>query len=99
MDATFGCTPWAAAKVTGATGLSTMNKRCVSAQTGPGVYTITLDEDLDAAERSASVTCRGGGAFIPEVVDTSDTVLTVHTYDDTGVAANCDFDIMVVRCI
>ena len=98
MAETFGCTPWATAKVTGATGVATMAKGCATATTGAGVYTITLDKLLDATERNAQVTCRGG-AFICRTVDTSDTVITVNTYDDTGAAANCDFDIMIERCI
>ena len=98
MDANFGYTPWAAAKVTGGTGASTMAHRCVSARTGQGVYTITLDLALDATERSIQITCLTADSMV-SYVDTTDNVITVSTFDNAAAAQDRDFNIVVCRCI
>lgn len=71
----------------------------VPAKTGAGVYTLTLDEAIDAIECVVTVTPRTTPDIAPSVVQTSDTVKTVNmrTIAAGPVAADCAFDFKVER--
>jgi len=89
--------------VVGATGAALGGAGFVSAGgTGggtPGIYTLTLDQAVDASECAILVSRRGAAAAADGtfgVAHTSDTVKTV-TYTQAGVAADVDFDFCVLR--
>jgi len=85
--------------VNGTTGLAVAGAGFVAAG-GAGVYTITLDQAVDATECAILVTGRGPAAAADgtfTVTQTSDTVKTVN-YTEAGVAAAADFDFLVLRC-
>lgn len=87
----------AMASVNGGTGAAVVARGCVTARTGVGVYTVTLDRDCDAADCVIQATLRGGainGGIL--VTHTSDTVKTVNT-STAAAAADRDFDISVFR--
>lgn len=91
----------AAASVTGATGAAVVARNCVTARTGAGVYTVTVP-DIDAADCIVLVTIRGaaGVGSTCQVVHTSDTVKTISTFDvaaGANVAADHDFDIVIMK--
>lgn len=90
----------AAARVTGATGASTMAQGCVSARSAAGVYTLTLtvgQTEYDATEGFA-MACGTGATFANFVVqDTSDTVKTVRAFDAAGAALDADFSFLAFR--
>lgn len=92
LDRIAGCS------VTGATGAAVVADACATARTALGTYTVTLDTAIDATESlvSTSVRAAGAGAFI-DVTHTSDTVLTVTTYNAAGAAADINFDLCVFR--
>lgn len=85
--------------VNGTTGLRVSGAGFVAAG-GAGVYTLTLDQPVDAAECSILVSRRGAAAAADGtfgVAHTSDTVKTV-TYTEAGVAAAVNFDFAVLNC-
>jgi hypothetical protein len=86
--------------VAGGTGTAVSGAGFVSARTGAGVYTLTLDEPVDSTECAILVSRRGAAAGADEtfsVEHTSDTVKTV-TCTAAGVATDSDFDFAVLRC-
>jgi hypothetical protein len=91
----------ASGSVAGGTGARVSGQGAASARTGAGVYTLTMD-GIDAAECAIVATVRaaaGVGSTI-DVVHTSDTVKTVHTFDvaaGANVATDHDFDFVVLR--
>jgi hypothetical protein len=67
------------------------------ARTGPGVYTLTLDSDLDATEGSVLIQSMTAG-LISYVADTSDTVKTItFTAAAGGAATDAQFAWHVLR--
>ena len=78
----------AACDIVGATGVASTSRNCAVARTGAGVYTVTLPSGygLDVDETIINVTVEGVG--IPAAIVTSDTVVTVSTFDAAGVAAD-----------
>jgi hypothetical protein len=81
----------------GGTGTEVWGSGGLGAQTGVGLYTITLDQPIDATENSFQVKVRGATPGFATVEQTSDAVKTVHTFDTAGNAANMDFDWEVVQ--
>jgi len=69
-----------------------------AAATGTGVYTLTLDQPVDAAECAILVTARGATPGFAHVVHTSDTVKTVNMVDAAGAAQDTAFDFAVLNC-
>jgi len=84
--------------VLGATGATVSGSGFVSARSAKGVYTLTLDQPVNASQCSAMATVRAGAVTNSEVVigHTSDTVKTVLTAD-AGVAADHNFDFVIFR--
>jgi len=63
-----------------------------------GVYTLTLDQPVDGSQCSANATLRGGSAGMIELEHTSASVKTVKTFDNTGAAADSNFDFQILNC-
>ena len=94
MAGGYPLTLWAAGSISGA-GAVVKQKGCALARTGVGIYTVTLDRDLDAADAAINVTPRGGaGNANPQVAHTSDTVKGVNMFV-AAVATDVGFDVMV----
>lgn len=92
---TFG----AYGSVNGADGAKVSGAGFASARTGAGVYTLTLQEPVDATQCAILVSRRGAAAAADEtfsVAHTSDTVKTV-TCTAAGVATDSSFDFAVLR--
>lgn len=85
----------AAGKVTGATGASSTLFGAVPARTGAGVYTITMDQQVDSAFCCAIATLVGGDGGRITITHTSDAVKTVNTFNAAGAAADVDFHIRI----
>lgn len=83
--------------VDGATGTKVSGAGFASAQTGPGVYTITLDQPVDSTECVCIATPRTASARFVTMVQTSDNVKTVYTVDDAGAATNASFDFVILN--
>ena len=84
------------ARVTAGTGVASNARGCVTARTGAGVYTVTLDKLAD--EEECIVLTEIQTAAIDDgiqVVHTSDTVKTLNSFDG-GVATDCDFAVVVM---
>ena len=64
-----------------------------------GIYPLTLEQPIDAAECVCLVTFRGAGGLdhTCEVTHTSDTVKTVTVNDNAPAAADAAFDILILR--
>jgi hypothetical protein len=96
----FGSIKFAAGAIVAAT---TFNNGAVAVRTGLGVTTLTLTESLNAASCQVLITRRDAGTgFPPTVVDTSDTVKTVNTFDATAGGAgaadrNFDYEVWAVN--
>jgi hypothetical protein len=73
----------------------------VAAGHAAGIYPLTLDQQIDAAECVVQVTPRTTANIAPSVVQTTDIIKTVNmTTIETGagrVAADCAFDVAVWR--
>jgi hypothetical protein len=81
-----------AGAVTGATGAAVWSAGDVlPARTGPGVYTLTRGLQIDPTQRGTHVSCRNALDFNATVVETSDAVSTVNTFNQAGVATDTDF--------
>lgn len=96
IDAKF----WAAAGgVVGGTGVAAIQRGCAMARTGAGVYTMTLDREVDATECTIQVTPRQAAAAQYSVQHTSDTVKTISTFDAATGATPTDttFDVLVIK--
>lgn len=90
---------WAAAHVN-ADATVQFVRGCTVADGGVGIYTITLDKEIDAAECVLIATPRQGVDHTAVVVDTSDAVKTVRTYDGAaGAAADTEFSFVCIRCV
>ncbi len=89
----------AAASVVAGTGAATVARGCVTARTGAGVYTVTLDQALDAADGVCMATVRGANPVALQVVHTSDTVKTVNGLALAAgqAATDADFDFVAFR--
>lgn len=87
---------WAAGKMTGA-GVLVFQRGCVLARTGAGVYTITLDKEIDAAECTILATPNVAGDAAIGVVDTSDAVKTLNAFNTAGAATDTDFSFVILR--
>jgi hypothetical protein len=85
-----------AAGSVGTNGTAVWAAGAVSARTGAGVYTLTLDAPADAADCSILVTPRTTAQIGCYVVHTSDTVKTVHALL-VAVATDTAFDFAVIR--
>lgn len=85
----YGSVSSAGAKVSGA--------GFVPAQSAKGVYTLTLDEAVDATQCACIALERGATGLILSVDQTSDTVKTVNVFTALGAAADSDFDFLVLR--
>ncbi len=84
---------WAAGSISGA-GVVVKQKGCVLARTGVGIFTMTLDRDLDAADCVITVTPRGGaGNANSQVAHTSDTVKGITMFVG-AVATDVGFDVL-----
>lgn len=83
--------------VNGTTGALVSGAGFTPARTAKGVYTLTLDQAVDATECSVLVTERGAVGNIFSVAQTSDTVKTVNAFDNAGVAIDSDFDFVLLR--
>lgn len=77
----------------------TTARGCVIANTGVGIYTLTLDGGgADSAECQVDVECRFATALMACVIHTSDTVKTISFFDDGGLAADpTDFSVTVTK--
>ena len=82
--------------VNGTTGAKVAGAGFVPGKSATGVYTLTLDGQVDAAECACTATARGTAAFC-RVDQTSDGVKTVRTYDAAGAAVDSDFDFVVLH--
>jgi hypothetical protein len=82
-----------------ADGTAVVCRGAAPAKTGAGVYTLTLDEAIDALECVVHVTPRTTADIVPSVVQTSDSVKTVNmrTVAAAPAAADCAFDFEVRR--
>lgn len=89
----------AAASVVGATGAATVARGCVTARTGAGVYTITLDRALDASECLVACSVRGAANVALKVVHTDDLIKTVSSVALAAgqAATDSDFDFAIFR--
>lgn len=85
-----------AAGSVGADGVAVWAAGFASATTGAGVYTITLDEALDATECAVLVTPRTTAQLTVAVVHTSDTVKTIN-FLLVASATNGAFDVLVIK--
>lgn len=85
----------AAGKVTAA-GAVTVARGCVPAKTAAGIYTLTLDQPVDAAE-SIVLVQPNTAALNVLVADTTDTVKTLTFETDAGVDTDSDFTFLVMR--
>jgi hypothetical protein len=74
----------AAGRVTGTTGVLT-GAGAVTARTGAGVYTVTLDQQVDQAQSTMNLTLEASG--VGKIVHTSDSVKTVSTFAVDGTTA------------
>jgi len=86
-------------RVTAATGAATTARNCATARTGAGVYTVTIDYACD--EEGCIVLFESQTAAcddVPAVTHTSDTVKQIETFDG-GVATDCDFAAIVLKCV
>jgi len=70
----------------------------ITARTGLGVYTITLNEECPAGECLLFVASGllGGADITASISHVSNTVKTVELFD-AGVAADARFDFMIIR--
>lgn len=67
------------------------------AKSATGVYTATLDENVDAAACACLATLRGVSGIV-RVTQTSDSVKTIETFAVDGTtAADKAFDLLIVR--
>lgn len=87
----------AMAAVTGATGVAIYNFGATPARSAKGVYTMTLDVQVDATQANCQATPRGATTAELAVAHTSDTVKTVAAIDNAGAAVDVDFDFIVFR--
>lgn len=70
---------------------------CKLAKSATGVYTATLDENVDAAECACLVTLRAASGIV-RVAQTSDSVKTIETFNVDGTtAADKAFDLLIIR--
>lgn len=84
--------------VTGATGAAVFTAGGVAtARTAKGVYTLTLDQQLDATQCVCFGTTRGAAGAAAEVAiaQTSDGVKTLSIIDNAGAAQDFDFDFII----
>lgn len=86
----------AAGQVRGITGNLVGGKGAVSVRTGVGIYTLTLDQAIDETESSVQISTHGAATAGHTMVHTSDTILTINTFQG-GIAADIDFDFLVIR--
>ena len=86
--------------VTGATGAAIYSSPGgpTPARTAAGVYTLTFAaaDGFDATQKSVFCQLRGGGTANIGVAHTSDVVKTLTILDNAGMAADIDFDYVVV---
>ena len=83
----------------GSNGTAVVARGCAFARTGTGVYTVTLDKLLGAADALCFVTPRTTGDIAASLVHTTDTVKTVNMRSiiATPAAADCAFDVAIFR--
>lgn len=83
--------------VKGSDGSTVSGAGCATARSAKGVYTLTLDAQVDATECAVICTPRGSTAGYAACAQTSDSVKTVATFDSAGAAADLDFDFLVLQ--
>lgn len=91
---------WAAAGgVVAGTGVAAVQRGCAMARTGAGVYTCTLDKEVDATDSVCSVVPRQATAAQFSYEHTSDSVKTIRTFDAATGATPTDatFDFFVFK--
>ena len=95
----------AGAVVTGATGAALKARGCVTARTGTGTYTITLDPNIGggpgvvAAECLAAIVPINAAPHITSFENTSNTVKTINIATNAGAAADIDFTCKFSRLV
>jgi len=87
-----------AGSVAGGTGAIVSGSGFASARTGAGVYTITLERQVEQSECQVIVTRRGTALRTYwAVAHTSDAVKTISALDSAGNALDTDFDFVILR--
>lgn len=84
--------------VVGATGVKKSGAGFTPARSAAGIYALTLDAAVDAAQCVCLATVRGAFVGFCHVEQTSDTVKTVNVVDAAGAALDADFDFAVLNC-
>lgn len=91
--------------VTGATGVALKARGCVTARTGVGTYTVTLDPNIGGGPGIVAAECMAALAPInvaPHIMsfeNTSNTVKTLHIATNAGAAADVDFTFKFSRLV
>jgi hypothetical protein len=84
-----------------ADGLTVQNQGCILARTGAGVYTLTLNADSGVVDGQSmtDVTRKSavGGSY--GVIDTSNLVKTINTFDVAGAAADCAIEVKLYKSL
>ena len=68
------------------------------ARSGTGIYTLTLEQEVDSTQCAVLTCVRGATEGYSFVAQTSDAVKTVKTVDNAGAVEDVDFDFVVLRC-
>lgn len=63
---------------------------------GAGDYSLTLDQGLDSTQCSVHITPRQSPGAIVACVHTSDEIKQILLFDAAGMAADIDFDVVVL---
>lgn len=72
-------------------------RRCAVARSAQGIYTITLDQQVDSAQSSIAVTSETAGVRVVQVVHTSDLVKTVNFVDAAAAAQDAVWNFEIKR--
>lgn len=85
------------ARVTGATGVAVYERGVATAQTGPGVYTVTTDTPITASAIIVATSLDNAAPVISATVALGPpSVITVRTTTDAGIATDADFSIRII---
>ena len=97
LGPTFGL--HSAGRVTGAGVLSNTVNLTNSVRNGAGDYTLTLGSQIDPTQRCPMAFQNGnsGGSVSVDFAGESDSIVTVKTFDELGLAADRDFSLCVFR--
>lgn len=84
-------------RIDGATGNRLAGMGFVSARTGAGVYTITLDQPVDATQSIVLVTVEGAGARCATMSAETDSVKTISIFTTVPAAQDNTFSFAIYQ--